>query len=236
MLQNLQSQNLHHDEATVYFDETAVYFWWFGFQQLNGATRPSQSRPLLSEWGSRVVHLVATLSGRIASWTNQTTMLNRKVWHLWSGWYSVPGKYSSFSSGWEAGNGQTAIDVFLGVNRATYVNVSDWSYDVLCMWEWTSDTIWLLDILSNWSLKPKTSQGVTPTLSPKHLDTGRSTPMPVSPQLAVPRCSKRFLFCGPALVQSDGWITHGYPGTSTVCHGKLAMCRRFIPYLYHFKL
>jgi hypothetical protein len=89
-----------------------VYFWWFGFQQLNGATRPSQSRPLLSEWGSRVVHLVATLSGRIASWTNQTTMLNRKVWHLWSGWYSLPGKYSPFSSGWEAGNGQTAIDVF----------------------------------------------------------------------------------------------------------------------------
>ena len=116
---------------------------------------------------------------------------------------------------------------------ACALQVSNWSYDVLCMWEWTSDTIWLLDILSNWSLKPKTSQGVTPTLSPKHLDTGRSTPMPVSPQLAVPRCSKRFPFCGPALVQSDGWITHGYPGTSTVCHGKLAMCRRFIPYLYH---
>ena len=116
---------------------------------------------------------------------------------------------------------------------ACALEVSNWSYDVLCMWEWTSDTIWLLDILSNWSLKPKTSQGVTPTLSPKHLDTGRSTPMPVSPQLAVPRCSRRFPFCGPALVQSDGWITHGYPGTSTVCHGKLAMCRRFIPYLYH---
>ena len=125
------------------------------------------------------------------------------------------GKYSPFSSGWEAGNGQTAIDVFVRGEQSDLQHVlyksltGPMSYVCESGHLTPSDFLTSFDILSIWSLKPKTSQGVTPTLSPKHLDTGRSTPMPVTPQLAVPRWSKRFPFCGPALVQSDGWITQG---------------------------
>lgn len=116
------------------------------------------------------------------------------------------------------------------------------SYPLLVSTDWScvsesgnltsSDIIWLLDILSNRSLQPKTFEGTTPSIS-THFHNPSTWILVVPLQrrwhrnLPFPDVVKGFRL----MAQPDGswWITHW------VWHGNLAMsmCRRFIHMFYH---